>query len=235
MGRPGRKRRGFRREKNGRAQRQSKEERVEEAVRVARSQPHRRSLKSNDRVSELAESPLGRLLLARRAAQRQWRPADLAALRDEHKPGISPTEFAAGELFAKTVGRYRGVIEGPRPMRSLMPETTSEHADEESAGERFACPSRALDPAEKLVRIGNLTLTTRTWPCQLPGEVCICAERRDRYMRAYEAVASAGRRALMAVIAVAVRCEEIQPQELVYLKAGLQAAARYLHLRVAGD
>ena len=126
------------------------------------------------------------------------------------------------------------MIEGPRPVRSLMPETTSEHVAEDIAGERFECPSRAIDPIEKHVRVGAVSVTTRTWPCQLPGAVCICAERRDRYMRAYEAVASAGRRALMAVIAVAVRGEEILPQEIVYLKAGLRAAARYLHLSESG-
>lgn len=211
MGRPGRKRRGFQRERNGRAQRKSKDELLDERVRIARSQPHRQGLKSNEKTSELAESALGRLNL---------------------KHFVTTGQRAAGETFAGIVARYRGVIEGPRAVRSLMPETASDHAaqSEDLAVARFVCPSQYADPIEYSVRIGPTTLTMREWPCQQAGAVCACAERRDRYMRIYDAISAVGRRALMAVIRVAVRGEEIPAEELVYLRAGLDAAKRELGL-----
>jgi len=222
MGR-GRKRKVGAREKNGRPQRKRKQELVDEKVRIARAMPHRRELKSNDRVSELAESALGRLRLDRVAASRR---RDFASLRDA--PGLTAREHAAGELFGRTVNRYRSVIEGPRAVRSLTLATSYEWAgdeEESSAAERFDCPTASGDPIEKMVHIAGRLLPVREWPCQQAGGTCGCAERRRRYMRVYEAVAQAGRRALMAVIAVAVRGEELPPSEIVYLRAGLDAAA----------
>jgi hypothetical protein len=221
VARAGRKRKGFRREPNGRAQRKTKDECLEERVHIARNQPHRQGLKSNDKTSELAESALGRLSL---------------------RGLLTPGERTAGERFAGIVGAYRSVIEGPRPVRSLMPETASEHAPatDEIGGPRFDCPSQYGDVIERHIAIGDVRLVARTWPCQLPGETCACVERRDRYACAYEAIAncaagaaaaeSIGRRAVLAVIRVAVRGEEPRPEELVYLKRGLAAAARHLQL-----
>ena len=213
MARPGRKRKFSTRERNGRAKRARKAELIEERVRIARSQPHRRELKSNDRASELAELALGRLSL---------------------RHVISKGERAAGEAFAGIVGRYRSIIEGPRPVRSLALATSAapgDSADEEELAERFDCPSQHFGPIEQQQRLGREIITTRLWPCQQPGEVCACAQRRARYMRAYEAIAGVGRRALLAVISVAVRGEDLAPQELVYLRAGLRAAQRHLGLQ----
>lgn len=225
MGRPGRKRKSGAREKNGQRQRKKKAELVEERVRIARSQPHRRALRSNDRANELAESVLGRLRLTRIAAERGSHAQDP---EQQMPPGLSASQYAAGELFAGAVSRYRVVIEGPRPVRSLALATGYEHlADEEEkeAATRFSCPSAHADPIEKTVTLAGKQIKVREWPCQQPGETCPCAERRAQYMRVYEAAAAAGRRALMAVIAVAVRGEELPASELVYLKAGLDALA----------
>jgi len=212
MARRGRKRKWGAREKNGRAKRKPREELIEERIRLARSQPHRRGLKSNDRVSELAESALGRLSL---------------------RGLVSAGERAAGEAFAAITSSYRTVIEGPRAVRSLMPETASDYAqpaDEQEGGQKFDCPSQYAVPPEKRLSFAPGTVTFRVWPCQQPGQVCTCAERRQRYTRAYEAIAAAGRRALMAVVRVAVRGEEPAGEELVYLKRGLRAAQRHLGL-----
>lgn len=211
MARRGRKRSWGARERNGQHQRAPKEKLLEERLRLARSQPHRRELRSNDRDDERAESVLGRLNL---------------------RGSVTAGELRAGEAFAAIVGRYRSVIEGPRPMRSLMPETTPERAasPDELAAERFDCPSQYADAIEHSFKIGGRTITTREWPCQAAGAVCVCAERRTRYTRVYEAIAQAGRRALMVVIAVAVRGEDLAPSDLVYLKRGLAAGARHLGL-----
>lgn len=56
-------------------------------------QPHRRLVRDDDRLSEKAESPLGRLVLKRL---------------------ISEEQYQAGVLYAVDVGAYRAVIEGPR-------------------------------------------------------------------------------------------------------------------------
>lgn len=222
MARRGRKRRYGPRERNGKPKRSTKKEQIDETVRLARAQPHRRALKSNDRISERAESALGRLSLTR------------VRIGGHDLPLITPGMWAAGEAFAAIVDRYRGVIEGPRPMRSLMPETASESlqaSDDQNAAPRFDCPSQYADPTEQRMQLAGRSFVTRGWPCQAAGEVCVCAERRTRYMRAYEAIARAGRRALMAVIAVAVRGEELAAGELVYLQMGLSAAQRHLGLQ----
>jgi hypothetical protein len=116
-----------------------------------------------------------------------------------------------------------------------MPETAAEFlqgdADDQNAAPRFDCPSQYADPVEHDVRIASKNITVRVWPCGAAGEACVCAERRTRYMRAYEAIAAVGRRALMAVIAVAVRGEELGAEEIVYLKHGLRAAQRHLGLQ----
>jgi hypothetical protein len=210
----GRKRKGFRREPSGRLQRKTQVEIVEETVRIARNQPHRRGLKSKDRVNELAESELGRLSL---------------------RGIISTNERAAGETFAAIVGAYRAVIEGPRQVRSLMPETASERqkSAEELASAKFDCPSQYIDPIDRQVIIGGRAIMVREWPCQRPGEVCACAERRNRYMRAYEAASEAGRGALLDVIRTAVRGEP--PLSIVNLKRGLSALQRFLGLTERGE
>lgn len=210
VGRAGRKRKGEgARYKSGRLKPKKKD--VDECVRLARAQPHRRELKSNDRSSELAESALGRLNLAGK---------------------VTNLERAAGEMFGRVVGRYRRVIEGPRAVRSLWPLTLDQSppAEEEEGGARFACASEHADPIERQVAIGGQLVMVREWPCGQLDEGCQCAQRGQRYQRAYEAIARVGRRALMAVIAVAVRGEDLPAEEIVYLKAGLDAAQEHFGL-----
>lgn len=216
--RAGRKRKIGAREKNGRLQRRGKAEVLEEAVRVARAMPHRRRLRSNDRIDARAESPLGRLNV---------------------RGAISAGEYAAGETFAAIVGRYRAVIEGPRPVRSLSIATSAELgdvADLEGVAERFSCPAQWADPAERQVRIAGALVKVRVWPCGAEGETCHCAQRRERYMRAYDALAQAGRPAIMAVTRIAVRGEEpTGAEDLVNLTRGLRALKRHLRLTDADD
>lgn len=215
--RAGRKRKIGAREKNGRLQRRGKPEMVEEAVRVARAMPHRRSLRSNDRIDARAESPLGRLNV---------------------RGAISSGEYAAGETFAAIVGRYRAVIDGPRPVRSLSIATSADAGDvaDEQAVEKFSCPSQWADPAERELRVAGAHVKVRVWPCGAEGETCHCAQRRERYVRAYEALAQAGRPAIMAVTRIAVRGEEpAGGEDLVNLARGLRALKRHLRLTDAED
>jgi hypothetical protein len=211
MSRPGRKRKAGAREKNGQHERKRKAELIAEAVRIARSMPHRRALRSEDRSSELAESALGRLAL---------------------RGVISGAERAAGELFAGAANRYRAVIDGPRPVRTLMPATRPDYAEQEDekGTARFVCASSQAEPIERELRLGGQILRLREWPCQRPGAACLCLERRNSYLRAHDAIAAAGRRALLAVIAVAVRGEELPASEVVYLKAGLRAGVAEFEL-----
>lgn len=210
LGRAGRKREGKRaRYRSGRAK--PRKQQVDEVVRTARNLPHRRELRSAVRMSSLAESALGRLSLAEKVTRGQ-----------QH----------AGEVFAQIVGRYQRVIDGPRSPRSLSlgAADSAPSADEEPA-ERFECPSEHADPIDRQFTIAGQVKLVREWPCGSTAEGCVCAQRRDRYMRLYEAIMErAGRRALLAVIRVAVRGEELPPQELVYLTLGLDAAKRHLGL-----
>ena len=66
--------------------------------------------------------------------------------------------------------------------------------------------------------------------CQLARDNCECEYRKTRYDRAFETLAQIGRRALMAVNAVAIHREPIGQQELVYLVAGLDGLRRHFGL-----
>jgi hypothetical protein len=69
-------------------------------------------------------------------------------------------------------------------------------------------------------------------PCEpdlCEPEFCGCRRRRERYCRAYEALAGAGRAALREVIRVAIQGEEIG--ELPLLRLGLGALARHFGYR----
>lgn len=66
----------------------------DDRMRAAR-QPHRRGLPEHDRLSEKAESPLGRLNL---------------------RGVITEEQYEAGLRYAVVVGEYRAVIEAPRQM-----------------------------------------------------------------------------------------------------------------------
>jgi hypothetical protein len=75
----------------------------------------------------------------------------------------------------------------------------------------------------------------RGFPCQellcaLAREQCECEHRKVRYMRAFEALTRIGRRPLMAVNAVAIQRETINPQDLIYLVAGLEGLRRHFGL-----
>lgn len=181
----------------------------------ASRQPHRRALKDEDRMSEKAESTLGRL-----------------SLQDV----ISNAHYEAGELYARVTGRYRSVIDSPHAIGGFgrsLPSGDSEAADatEVEAHEQHGrCGAEGADPIERQVRIGTIVVTVRVWPCGLTDEGCFCAQRKTRYDAAFEALMRVGQRAAKAVARVAVHGEAIAPQDLVYLKTGLDALAKHFGL-----
>ncbi len=178
MGRSGRKRKSGKRHPGGELVR---DKQPDDRIRASR-QPHRRAIEEGDRLSERAESPLGRLSL--------MRGRDGQAVIDE-------TQYQAGEHYAILVGQYRSVIGAPRSTAG--------------SGRTLGCDA-------------GYCLYVRF------RELCACEQRRIRYHHAFEALASVGRRALMAVNRVAVHGQAIAPQDLVYLKAGLSGLARHFGL-----
>lgn len=89
LARRGRKRKLGKRHPSGQLVR---EKQPDDRIRTSR-QPHRRGLEQEDRLSEKAEAPLGRL-----------------NLKDE----ITNEQYSAGSIYAAVVGDYRSVIEAPR-------------------------------------------------------------------------------------------------------------------------
>lgn len=176
MSRAGRKRKAGKRHPSGELVR---DKRPDDRIRASR-QPHRRGLRDVDRLSEKAESPLGRLNL---------------------KGSISDEEYEGGAHYAILVGQYRSTIEAPKSTAGT--------------GAGVGCIAERHGQADA---------------CRWDPDSCACLKRRDRYMRAFEALAESGRAALMAVNRVAVQREEPTPQGLVYLKAGLTALARHFGL-----
>lgn len=66
--------------------------------------------------------------------------------------------------------------------------------------------------------------------CAIEPERCECLRRKTRYRFAYEALASVGRRAVMAVNHVVIHREPITAAEIVYLVAGLDALVTHFGL-----
>lgn len=99
VARRGRKRKAGRRHPSGQLVRAAQ---PDDRIRSAR-QPHRRGLPKEMRLSEKAESPLGRLLLT-------------GKLRGpfEYDDERASDRYEAGQLYAQAVGAYRSVIEAPR-------------------------------------------------------------------------------------------------------------------------
>lgn len=130
---------------------------------------------------------------------------------------VTDDQYNAGCLFAVVVGGYRSVIEGPQST-----------AGNGSGG--LGCPSQYGEASEKTVRLGAVKFIVREWPCQRDGQACACAVAKGRYDGAFEALMSAGQRAAKAVARVAVHHEALAREDLVYLKAGLNALARHFGL-----
>jgi hypothetical protein len=217
VSRSGRKRKAGKRHPGGELVR---DKRPDDRVRASR-QPHRRMLKEGDRLSEKAESLLGRLSLQIDPESDKKKPTSL----------ISAEQFEAGELYARTVGKYRSTIESPPSGGGFGRELPSGNAEPADPAEKtdlhIRCGSDGADPIERQVRLGGVVLTLRQWPCGNIDDGCSCAQHKARYDGAFEAVMRAGQRAARAVARVAVHGEAIAPQDLVYLKAGLDALARH--------
>lgn len=102
MGRQGRSRKAGRRHPSGQLVREKK---PDDRVRTSR-QPHRRGLPAEERLSEKAESPIGRMLL-RGQLQRSTDPLHQASEKAELR-------YEASLRYAVIVGHYRATIEAPR-------------------------------------------------------------------------------------------------------------------------
>lgn len=184
-------------------------------------------LKGDMRLSEKAESPLGRLLLAGLLND----PSPVLPIK---KGPPEPTDqararYEAGELYAKAVAVYNAQLGAPMLGAMKLPvDDEALPADGEEARPRDGgCATASADPIERQLRLGNRVITVREWPCRALGGECACARRKARYDGAFEALGAAGRRALMVVNRVAVHREAIAPQDIVYLDRGLDALARY--------
>jgi hypothetical protein len=129
----------------------------------------------------------------------------LSLLSDPMREGrkvIDESQYQAGEHYVILVGQYRSVIEGPRSTAG--------------SGQGRGCEGGCV-----ITLFGGAEVA-----------ICHCLEAKQRYERAFEALARVGRRELMAVNRVAVHREAIAPQDLVYLKAGLDGLARHFGLGV---
>jgi hypothetical protein len=226
MSRPGRKRKQGARYPGGQRKRRSNEEKIEERVRLARNQPHRRSLRSNDRISELAESPLGRRRL---------------------QGDISELQYQAGCRYAVIVGEYRTILQGPKMTagsgRALSCATlcaaAHELLDARQRGEvreglLQACT--CLDRKERYdaafeavlgagVTYRNPQLIDGAWPETLKVAVArasgIAPARRD---------VGPDHAAARAVAKVVGRGEEPADEDLIHLIRGLDALTRHFGL-----
>lgn len=83
------------------------EKKPDDRIRTSR-QPHRRQVPAADRMSEKAESELGRMLLRGLLADNPRAPVRDRDLERER------SRCEAGERYAVIVGQYRAVIEAPR-------------------------------------------------------------------------------------------------------------------------
>lgn len=121
-------------------------------------------------------------------------------LASEADDAAARQRWDAGVMYAAVVGGYRSVIEAPR--------------DVAGSGRGFACFASAC-------------LAARDRPADI---ACECLTRKERYVAAYDALSRQGRRAVMAVVKVAVHREAITADQLIYLVAGLEALARHFDL-----
>lgn len=138
--------------------------------------------------------------------------------RQPHRRGLAP-ELRGAEQAESPLGRLalRGVID----------------EDQLIACEHYAVlvgQYRSTIEAPRTTGGSGRGVECEPLLCRAYPENCSCAKRRDRYMRAYEALAEVGRAALMAVNRVAVQHEELAPSQLVYLEQGSDALARHFGL-----
>jgi hypothetical protein len=198
---PRRKRKSGAREPNGRL---AREKRPDDRLRVSR-QPHRRGVRADDRLSEKAESVLGRMCLA----------------------GIlTDAQYEALTMFSALVSAYRAVIEGPRAAPSPIGQLYHPGAHDDPGdmplqvgrGVGFQCVvgSHGVDA------------------CRYYPQQCECLGRRLRYQRAFEALMGDGGYLAARTVRRAVHHEDIGDADLVHLIRGAGALARHFGLTPRG-
>ena len=194
------------------------DKRPDDRVRASR-QPHRRGLKSGDRLDEKAESPLGRMLLS----------GDLAA-HDEASPWPAcawPRDvkhesacYEAGLLYARVATIYAAQL-GVPIVKSAQIAIAADSLPADGEVDRS---DRYPDLGCAVERFGVPDV------CFSDPDNCQCHCRREQYDRAVEALMRAGQRAAKVVARVAVHREAIAAEDFVYLNLGLSALARHFGL-----
>lgn len=157
----------------------------------------------------------------RRALARELRAEGI----DQHEVG----KFIAGEEAESPIGR----LWAAGRLRQQDDQDSQASRDRYDAGTMYAQVVGAYRSAIEAPNggggsgrgFGCLDLL-----CKLAPEGCECRYRKERYDRAFEALARIGRRALMAVNRVAVHREPIGDEELVYLVSGLEGLRRVFGL-----
>jgi len=164
-----------------------------------------------------------------RTERQPHRRALAHALRADKVDDVTARKLAAGEEAESPIGRMwaAGLLK-----RAGDPDSQAAR-DRYDAGNMFAQIVGAYRSVIESPR--DVAGSGRGFPCQellcaLARENCECEYRKARYDRAYEALTMIGRRALMAVNAVAVHREPIGDEELVYLVCGLEELRRVFGL-----
>lgn len=161
--------------------------------------------------------------------------------RQPHRRALA-RELRAGKVDAETVQKLSGGEEAESPIGRLWAAghlKTSGDADSQAARDRYDAASmfasivgayRSVIEAPRDVAGSGRGFPCQDLLCALARENCECERRKIRYTRAYEALAKIGRRAIVAVNAVAIHREQIAQQELVYLVSGLEGLRRHFGL-----
>jgi hypothetical protein len=193
----------------------------DDRVRTAR-QPHRRALEDNLRTREEAESPIGRLLLAGKLNR-----------ADDHHPGVARHRYHAAELFAGVVGAYRSVIEAPKDVAGsgrgfpCEPSLCAANIADEELCQCLARRRRYQRAYEALADDARVEFWAKPKDPLREAELAHLKLREDEQFR--KALRDK-RRALMAVIRVAIHREPIADGDLVFLTIGLDKLVRHFGL-----
>jgi hypothetical protein len=210
VGRAGRKRKAGKRHPSGKLV----QKRPDDKIRTSR-QPHRRGLRTDMRLAEQAESPLGRVMLAgllNRKGEtdpKEKRPSDEARAR-----------YEAGMLYARVAIVY-GAQLGVPVVSTPHPAVSDDSLPADGEDDRFARDPDFGCPVERF---------SHPDACRADPDNCSCRRRRERYDRAFEALMEIGPHTTRIVSRVAVHREAIDPKDIVYLVNGLDALARHWRL-----
>ncbi len=217
MGRAGRKRK-FHGSDPGKTK---SEKQPDDKIRASR-QPHRRPLEEADRGKFEAESPIGRLLLA-----------GLLRRADDRDETAARWRYQASELFASVVGAYRSVIEAPKDVAGSgrgFPCTPSVCAASLANEDLCECLTRRRRYEKAYEALADDARIEFWGDVDDPLHRAIIEHTKIRDDEKWKKALRDKRRALMAVIRVAIHREPIADGELIYLTIGLDKLVRHFGL-----